>query len=66
LVGGGGEGMVVKPKDFIARGDKGLLQPALKVRGREYRHPACGYVVPNPACWGSSEELIKNPEFFLI
>jgi protein phosphatase len=32
----GGEGMVVKPRDFIARGSKGLLQPALKVRGREY------------------------------
>jgi protein phosphatase len=32
----GGEGMVVKPRDFIARGPKGLLQPALKVRGREY------------------------------
>jgi protein phosphatase len=32
----GGEGMVVKPADFIARGEKGLLQPALKVRGREY------------------------------
>ncbi len=32
----GGEGMVVKPRDFVARGAKGLLQPALKVRGREY------------------------------
>jgi protein phosphatase len=32
----GGEGMVVKPRDFITRGKKGLLQPALKVRGREY------------------------------
>ncbi len=32
----GGEGMVVKPQSFIARGDKGLIQPALKVRGREY------------------------------
>ena len=36
LTTGGGEGMVVKPRDFIARGAKGLLQPALKVRGREY------------------------------
>ena len=33
---GGGEGMVVKPKSFIARGGKGLIQPALKVRGRDY------------------------------
>jgi protein phosphatase len=32
----GGEGMVVKPWDFIARGQKGLVQPAIKVRGREY------------------------------
>lgn len=32
----GGEGMVVKPLDFIARGSSGLLQPAVKVRGREY------------------------------
>jgi protein phosphatase len=36
LTEGGGEGMVVKPKDFVVRGSKGLLQPALKVRGREY------------------------------
>jgi protein phosphatase len=32
----GGEGMVVKPKDFVARGSRGLIQPAVKVRGREY------------------------------
>jgi protein phosphatase len=36
LVANGSEGMVVKPKDFIARGKKSLIQPALKVRGREY------------------------------
>ena len=36
LTGSGGEGMVVKPRDFISRGGKGLIQPALKVRGREY------------------------------
>ena len=28
--------MVVKPLDFIARGPKGVVQPALKCRGREY------------------------------
>ncbi len=28
--------MVVKPVDFIARGKKGLLQPAVKCRGPEY------------------------------
>jgi protein phosphatase len=32
----GGEGVVVKPLDFCARDKRGLLQPALKVRGREY------------------------------
>jgi protein phosphatase len=32
----GGEGMVVKPLDFITRGRRGLAQPAVKVRGREY------------------------------
>ncbi|MBA4494811.1 polynucleotide kinase-phosphatase [Paenactinomyces guangxiensis] len=32
----GGEGMVVKPLTFITRGERGLIQPALKCRGREY------------------------------
>ncbi len=32
----GGEGMVVKPLDFIQRGKRGLVQPAVKCRGREY------------------------------
>lgn len=32
----GGEGMVVKPLNFVTRGQKGLLQPAIKCRGREY------------------------------
>jgi len=32
----GGEGMVVKPKGFITRGKRGLAQPAVKCRGREY------------------------------
>jgi protein phosphatase len=32
----GGEGMVVKPLDFVARGHKGLVQPAVKCRGRDY------------------------------
>ncbi|MEP6924090.1 MAG: polynucleotide kinase-phosphatase, partial [Pyrinomonadaceae bacterium] len=36
LTGKGGEGMVVKPLDFIVRGNRGLVQPALKSRGREY------------------------------
>ncbi|GAA5481197.1 bis(5'-nucleosyl)-tetraphosphatase, symmetrical [Haloferula sargassicola] len=32
----GGEGMVVKPLDFVVRGRRGLVQPAVKCRGREY------------------------------
>ena len=36
LTSAGGEGMVVKPLDFVARGKRGLLQPAVKVRGPEY------------------------------
>lgn len=36
LTGNGGEGMVVKPLDFIPKGPRGVLQPAVKCRGREY------------------------------
>ncbi|MBX5462063.1 MAG: polynucleotide kinase-phosphatase [Steroidobacteraceae bacterium] len=36
LTGSGGEGIVVKPMDFIPRGPRGLLQPAIKSRGPEY------------------------------
>jgi len=32
----GGEGMVVKPFEFVANGRRGLVQPAVKCRGREY------------------------------
>jgi protein phosphatase len=34
--GAGGEGMVVKPLAFVARGKKGIIQPAIKCRGPEY------------------------------
>jgi protein phosphatase len=36
LTATGGEGMVVKPLEFVTKGRKGLAQPAVKVRGREY------------------------------
>jgi protein phosphatase len=36
LTGRGSEGMVVKPLDFIVNGRRGLVQPAVKCRGREY------------------------------
>ncbi len=36
LTSAGGEGMVVKSNDFVVRGKRGLVQPAVKCRGREY------------------------------
>jgi protein phosphatase len=36
LTSRGGEGMVVKPLEFIVKGRRGLVQPAVKCRGREY------------------------------
>lgn len=36
LTSAGGEGMVVKPLAGIIRGRRGLVQPGVKVRGREY------------------------------
>jgi protein phosphatase len=36
LTAGGGEGMVVKPMSFLARGRKGIVQPGIKCRGPEY------------------------------
>ena len=36
LTAGGGEGMVVKPLEFVLHGRKGLVQPAVKCRGAEY------------------------------
>ena len=36
LTASGGEGMVVKPVQFVAQNRRGLVQPAVKCRGREY------------------------------
>jgi protein phosphatase len=36
LTADGGEGMVVKPMSFVARGRKGIVQPGIKCRGPEY------------------------------
>ena len=48
MTGRGGEGMVVKPFSFIARSKRGLVQPAIKCRGREYLRIIYGpeYTVP--------------------
>lgn len=49
LTANGGEGMVVKPMDFISFGKKGLVQPAVKCRGVEYLRIIYGpeYTIPN-------------------
>ena len=36
LTGAGGEGMVIKPFDFIEKSSRELVQPAVKCRGKEY------------------------------
>jgi protein phosphatase len=36
LTAAGGEGIVVKPLEFVSKGSKGLVQPAVKCRGKEY------------------------------
>jgi protein phosphatase len=48
LTSRGGEGMVVNPLDFIVRGSRGLVQPAVKCRGPEYLRIIYGpeYTVP--------------------
>jgi protein phosphatase len=49
LTATGGEGMVVKPKDFLSKGKRGWVQPAVKCRGREYLRIIYGaeYTAPN-------------------
>ena len=34
--GSGGEGLVFKPASFLTYGERALIQPAMKVRGRDY------------------------------
>ena len=36
LTAAGGEGMVVKPRDFLQTGPRGIVQPAIKCRGADY------------------------------
>ncbi len=49
LTAEGGEGMVVKPAANLTRGRKGLVQPGLKVRGREYLRIIYGPDYTEPA-----------------
>jgi len=53
LTTAGGEGMVVKPNEYLAHGKKGLAQPAIKCRGKEYLRIIYG---PN---YDSPENLIR-------
>lgn len=48
LTSAGGEGMVVKPLDFISKGRRGYTQPAVKCRGPEYLRIIYGpeYLIP--------------------
>ena len=48
LTATGGEGMVVKPLQFVTKSRRGLVQPAVKCRGREYLHIIYGpeYTAP--------------------
>jgi protein phosphatase len=49
LTAAGGEGIVVKPAANLTRGRKGLVQPGLKVRGREYLRIIYGPDYTEPA-----------------
>ncbi len=49
ITNNGSEGIVIKPLDFIVTGNKGLIQPALKCRGKEYLRIIYGaeYTLPD-------------------
>jgi protein phosphatase len=49
LTASGGEGVVIKPRDFITRGKRGIIQPAIKCRGPEYLRIIYGpdYTMPD-------------------
>lgn len=57
LTASGGEGMVVKPYDFIATKGTELLQPAVKCRGHEYLRIIYG---PEYTLGGNLERLKKR------
>jgi protein phosphatase len=49
MTSAGREGMVVKPLDFVAKGHRGFVQPAIKCRGPEYLRIIYGpeYLLPD-------------------
>ena len=54
MTGKGGEGMVIKPMEFVAKGNRGLLQPAIKCRGREYLRIIYGPEYTQSKIWNDS------------
>jgi len=60
LTGSGGEGMVVKPENFIAMEKESLLQPAVKCRGPEYLRIIYG---PEYSLGGHLDRLKKRSLF---
>lgn len=58
LTASGGEGMVVKPEQNLCRGRRGLVQPGLKVRGREYLRIVYGPDYPEPAVLALESEPV--------
>ncbi len=64
LTGRGGEGMVVKPLCFIHRGARGLAQPALKCRGREYLRIIYGPEYTDERTPGSAAQPRPRKEAF--
>jgi len=67
LTESGGEGMVVKPYDFIARGGRGILQPAVKCRGAEYLRIIYGpeYLLPENLARLKKRSLAKKQSLAL-
>jgi|UPI00036078CE protein phosphatase len=51
LTARGKEGIVVKPVPFIVKGDSGIVQPAIKCRGREYLRLVYGPEYDLPHNW---------------
>lgn len=59
LTASGGEGIVVKPRQFVATGANGLIQPAIKCRGREHQRGIHGHEheTPGRQCRHRSRDL---------
>ena len=58
ITGHGGEGMVVKPLDFVASGRRWPVQPGIKSRGREYLRIIYGPEYDLPKTWTGCEDAV--------